>query len=204
LLPVFASPVAGPFEFAAKPPNWALKFFLDLGSVFLPIRVEDRHPGKREIMMRAALILMGLGILVAMELAAPPRTKTASAEPPLLQLTAKSSDSRDTLTKTDRLDMAHALDEASAQPISLMEPTRPAGSPAIIPEEVAKTADQRRRDTGVRTAAVMLPRPRPKIRDPQKAATPARSQAMTEPRSCRTNVIRDLLKTLRLSDGCET
>lgn len=155
-------------------------------------------------MVRAALILMGLGILVAMELAASPRPKPASTEPPLLQLTAKSSDSRDTLTKTDRLEVAHALVTAAAQPISLIEPAPPAGPPAIIPEQVTKMVDRHGRDTSVRTAAVVLPRPRPRIRDPQKAATPARSQATTEPRSCRTNTFRDLLKTLRLSDGCET
>lgn len=155
--------------------------------------------------MRAALILMGLGILVVMELAASPRPKPASTEPPLLQSTAKSNDSRDTLTQTDRLDMAHTLVAAPARLISLIEPTPPASSPAIVPEGVTKVVDQRGRDASVRTAAVVLPRPRPKIRDPQKAATPARSQAMTEPRStCRANAFRDLLRTLRLSDGCET
>jgi hypothetical protein len=174
-----------------------------------PLRVEDPHSGKRTIMMRAALILGGLGILVAMEWAAPPRTKTASTEPPLPQLAADIGDAGNTLTKADRLEIPHALVDAPAQPVSLIEPARLAGSPAIMAEGVAKTVDPHRHDTGIGKTAVVLPKPRPKIRDSGNAATPDRSQAATEskswePKACRTNAIRDLLRTLNLVDRCQT
>jgi hypothetical protein len=105
-------------------------------------------------MMRATLILIGLGILVAMEFATPPRTKTASTEPLLPRLTAKISDSRDTLVNTDRLEIPYAPYEARTQAISFIERTPLASSPAIIPEEIAKIVDQRGRGTSVRKAAV--------------------------------------------------
>jgi hypothetical protein len=155
-------------------------------------------------MMRAALILVGLGILVAMELATPPRTKTASTEPPLPRLTAEISDSRDTLTKTDRLEIPHAPYEAPTQASSFIERTPLASSPAIIPEKVAKIVDQHGRGTSVRKVAVVLPKPRPKLGDPKKAAKPDRSKAVTELKSCQANVFKELLKALNFSDGCET
>ena len=155
-------------------------------------------------MMRATLILIGLGILVAMEFATPPRTKTASTEPPLPRLAAEINNSRDTLVKTDRPEIPHAPYEAPTQPISFIQRMPPAGSPAIIPEEVAKIADQHGRGTSVRRAAVVLPKPRPKLRDPKKAEKPDRSKAVTELKSCQANAFKDLLKALNLSDGCET
>jgi hypothetical protein len=154
--------------------------------------------------MRATLILVGLGILVAMEIATPPRTKTASTEPPLPRLTAEISDSRDTLVNTDRLEIPYAPYEARTQAISFIKQTPLASSPAIIPEEVAKIVDQRGRGTSVRKAAVVLPKPRPKLRDPKKAAKPDRSKAVAELKSCQANAFKDLLKALNLSDGCET
>lgn len=154
--------------------------------------------------MRATLILVGLGILGAMELATPPRTKTASTEPPLPRLTAEISDSRDTLAKTDRLEIPHAPYEAPTQPISFIERTLPASSQAIVPEEVAKIVDQYGRSTRVRKAAVVLPKPRPKLRGPKRGAKPERSKAVKEFKSCQANAFNDLLKALNLSDGCET
>ena len=61
---------------------------------------------KSEIMMRAILILVGLGTLVAMELKAPPRTRKTVNEP-LAQSTVGLSASRDTLTKADRLEIPY-------------------------------------------------------------------------------------------------
>lgn len=45
LLPVFASPAPGPFEFAAKPPNWTRNFFPDWDRCCGLLRVEDHHRG---------------------------------------------------------------------------------------------------------------------------------------------------------------
>ena len=66
-------------------------------------------------MMRAALILVGLGTLVAMELEAPPRTAKAVIEPKS-QSTVGISHSRDTLTKADRLEIHDVQHQAPARP----------------------------------------------------------------------------------------
>jgi hypothetical protein len=170
-------------------------------------------------MMRAILILMGLGTLVAMELAAPPRARTASPEPSLLQLSADITGSRDTLTQKDRLEIPHRPFEAPAA-VGLIEPAAPARSPEVIPEQVTKIADRHGSDASVRPAAVVLPRPRPRITNPREthkeahkqadkqvprqAANADRAQAATPARSCRQNAIRDMLRALSLLDGCET
>ena len=106
--------------------------------------------------MRAALILIGLGTLVVMELEAPPRTGKAVNEP-LAQSTVGLSASRDTLSKADRLEIPYVQYEAPAQQISSVEQMPPPDQKVIIPQEVPKIVDQHRRGAVV----VMLPKPRP-------------------------------------------
>jgi hypothetical protein len=147
-------------------------------------------------MMRAALILVGLGTLVAMELEAPPRTRKAVLEP-LAQPTLGLSASRDTLMKADRLEIPYVQYEAPAQPISSVERMPPPDPTAIIPQEAPKIIDQHRRGAVV----VMLPKPRPK--HTKKTANTQRSKVTIEV-SCRPNTFDSLLKALNLSPACET
>ena len=152
-----------------------------------------------EIMMRAALILVGLGVLVAMELEAPPRTRKAVNEP-LAQSTVGSSASRDTLTKADRLEIPYAQYDASTQRISSVE-RMPSPDPiAIIPQEVPKIVDLHGRDPVV----VMLPKPRPRHAASKKTANTDRSKVTIAVKFCRPNTFDNLLRALNLSSACES
>ncbi len=150
-------------------------------------------------MMRAALILVGLGTLVAMELEAPPRPRKVVNEP-LAQSTVVLSDSRNTLTKADRLEIPYVQYEAPAQPISSVERMPPPAPTAIIQQEAPKIIDQHRRGAVV----VMLPKPRPKHTASKKTANTERSKVTIEVKSCRPNTFDSLLKALNLSPACET
>jgi hypothetical protein len=150
-------------------------------------------------MMRAALILVGLCTLVAMELEAPPRPRKAVNEP-LAQSTVGLSASRDTLTKAERLEIPYVQYEAPAQPISSVERMPPPASTAIIQQEAPKIIDQHKRGAVV----VMLPKPRPKHIASKKTANTERSKVTIEVRSCRPNSFDSLLKALNLSPACET
>jgi hypothetical protein len=150
-------------------------------------------------MMRAALIVVGLGTLVAMELEAPPRTRKAVNEP-LAQSTVGIDASRDTLTKADRLEIPYVQHEAPAQPTSSVERTTSPDPTAVIPQEASKIVDQHRRGAVV----VMLPKPRPKHIASKKAANTERSKVTIEVKSCRPNTFDSLLKALNLSPACET
>ena len=85
-------------------------------------------------MMRAALILVGLGTLAIIELETPPRTTKAPREP-LAQITVGISESRDILIKADRLEIPYVQYEAPTQPISSFERIPPPDVTAIIPQE---------------------------------------------------------------------
>ena len=150
-------------------------------------------------MMRAALILVGLGTLVAMELEAPPRPRKAVNEP-LAQSTVGLSASRNTLTKADRLEIPYVQYEAPAQPISSVERMPPPAPTAIIQQEAPKIIDQHKRGAVV----VMLPKPRPKHTASKKTANTERSKVTIEVKSCRPNTFDSLLKALNLSPACET
>jgi hypothetical protein len=150
-------------------------------------------------MMRAALIVVGLGTLVAMELEAPPRTRKAVNEP-LAQSTVGINALRDTLTNADRLEIPYVQHEAPAQPISSVERTTSPDPTAVIPQEAPKIVDQHRRGAVV----VMLPKPRPKRIASKKAANTERSKVTIEVKSCRPNAFDSLLKALNLSPACET
>ena len=150
-------------------------------------------------MMRAALILIGLGTLVVMELEAPPRTGKAVNEP-LAQSTVGLGASRDTLSKADRLEIPYVQYEAPAQQISSVEQMPPPDQKVIIPQEVPKIVDQHRRGAVV----VMLPKPRPKHTASKKTANTEHSKLTIAVKFCRPNTFDSLLKALNLSPACET
>jgi hypothetical protein len=85
-------------------------------------------------MMRATLILVGVGSLVAMELRTPPRVAKAVNQP-LTQSTVGVGDSRDTLTKADRLEIPYFQNELPTQPISFVQRMPPADSTPVISED---------------------------------------------------------------------
>ena len=190
--------------------------------------------GKCRMMMRAALILGGLGVLTAMELGTPSRSEKSAAEspsaPPIRQA-VPGIGSGDTLTKADRLEVfrtpAHGPSVAAVLPASLVEQADPVGAGP----QTQQGADARLRAA---RAAVALPRPRPgradaqhpeprraeakrtepkhvepkhvesKHADSRGAARPDRTRPVAETRSCQANAFAGLLKALSLPTGCDT
>ena len=154
-------------------------------------------------MMRAALIVVGLSTLAIMELETPPRTTKAAVEP-LAQSTAVGmSDSRGTLTKTDRLEIPFLQYDAIAQPSSFEPITQPA---PIIPQHVTNTTNEHKPGANEKKVVVVRPKPRPKHQESKKAAETDRPKVTTEIKNkpCRSNAFEGLLKALNLSSGCET
>ena len=164
-------------------------------------------------MMRAALILVGVGSLVAIELGTPPRVANAVNQPPT-QSTVGVSDSRDTL-KADRLEIPYFQNELPTQPISF-ELTPPAGSTPVISKEAGKIVSGNRHDAENKKVAVVRPKPRPKIPDskPRPNTRPTttdsntvantyRSNAPMDVTPCRPNAFDRFLKALNLRSGCE-
>jgi hypothetical protein len=135
-------------------------------------------------MMRAALILVGVGLLVAMELGTPPRVAKAVNQP-LTQSTVGAGDPRDTLAKADRLEIPYFQKQLSAQLISFVEPMPPADSTPVISKEAGQIVGGNRHDTKTdakfdtktdakfdtkidaktKKVASVGPKPRPKIPD---------------------------------------
>jgi len=160
-------------------------------------------------MMRAALILVSVGSLVAMELATPPRVARAVNQP-RAPSTAGAGASRDTLATVDRLEIPYFQNELPAQPIAFVERMPPADSTPVISKDAGKIVSENRRDA--KTRKVVGPKPRPKIPDskpgPKTAdsstvANAHRSKAPMDAKPCRPNAFDSFLKALKLSSGCE-
>jgi hypothetical protein len=179
-------------------------------------------------MMRAALILVGVGLLVAMEIGTPPRVAKA-VDQPLTQSTVGAGDSRNTLAKADRLEIPYFQNQLSTQLISFVERMPPADSTPVISKEAGKIVGGNRHDakTDVKTdtksdakikkVASIHPKPRPKIPDskPRPKTRPKTTDSKTvanthrakppiDVKPCRPNAFDGLLKALKLPSGCET
>jgi hypothetical protein len=157
-------------------------------------------------MMRAALILVGVGSLVAMELRTPPRVAKA-VDQPLTQSTVGVGDSRDTLAKADRLEIPYFQNELTTQPISFVERMPPADSAPVISKEASKIVSGNRHDAKTKKVAFVGPKPRPKIPDskPRPKTTDSKTVANTsrDVKPCRPNAFDSFLKALNLPSGCE-
>jgi hypothetical protein len=164
-------------------------------------------------MMRAALILVGIGSLFAMERGTPPRVAKA-VDQPATQSIVDVSDPRDTL-KADRLEIPYFQNELPTQPISF-ELTPPADSTPVISKEASKIVSGNRHDAKTERVAVVRPKPRPKIPDskprPNTRLTTTDSNTVAntylskppmDVTPCRPNAFDRFLKALNLRSGCE-
>ena len=164
-------------------------------------------------MMRAALILVGVGSLFAMERGTAPRVAKAVDQPPT-QSTVGVGDSRDTL-QADRLEISYFQNELPIQPISF-ELTPPADSTPVISKEAGKVVSGDRHDAETRKIAFVRPKPRPKVPDskPRPNTRPTttdsntvantyRPKAPMDVAPCRPNAFDRFLKALNLRSGCE-
>jgi hypothetical protein len=176
-------------------------------------------------MMRAALILVGVVSLVAMELEAPPRVAKAVDQPFTLSTVGAgvgASDSRDTLAKADRLEIPYFQNHLSIPPISSVERMPPADSTPAISKEAGKTVsvnrpdlktrDVKTKNVKTRQVASVAPKPSSRIPDsrPRLATTASKSVANTtrskapmDAKPCRPNAFDSFLKALNLPSGCE-
>src|SRR5882757_8279506 len=129
-------------------------------------------------MMRAALILVGVGSLFAMERGTPLRVAKAVDQPPT-QSTVGVSDSRDTLP-AGRLEIPYFQNELPTLPISF-ELTPPADSTPVISKEASTVVSGDRHDAETRKIAFVRLKPRPKIPDskPRPNARPATADSNT-------------------------
>jgi hypothetical protein len=183
--------------------------------------------------MRAVLILVGLGTLAVMESQTPPRvTKPVDAR--FVQTTLAFAASGDTLTASDRLELPHAQQQASAQQIFSPEPIVPPVQPAVVAaQEPSTVVEQPARVVAAeKPAAAVLPKPRPKDltrnlakdspkdsskdlakhlpKDPPKhhnakeAAKTTHSKPAVEAKSCQPGAFDGLFKALSLPLGCQT
>jgi hypothetical protein len=159
--------------------------------------------GKSKIMIRAALILVGLSTLAIMELETPPRT-TKTASEPLAQSTVGTSESRGTLTKADRLEIPYVQYQPPAQPILSVERMAPPDVTPIIPQQAPNIIDQHRPGANEKKVIVVKPKPRAKPPESKKAAKTDRSKATIEIKPCRPKAFDGLLTALNISPGCET
>jgi hypothetical protein len=160
-------------------------------------------------MMRAALILVGVGSLFAMERGTPPRVAKA-VDQPLTQSTVGAGDSRDTL-KADRLEIPYFQNELPTQPISFERLPR-ADSTPVISKEASKIVSGNRHDAETEKVAVVRPKPRPKIPDskPRPTTTDSntvantyRSKVPADVTPCRPNAFDSFLEALNLRSGCK-
>jgi outer membrane biosynthesis protein TonB len=193
------------FSSAAKPPYSVAQIFPMLARIYLANSGQRSSFGKRKIMMRAALILVGLSTLAIMELETAPRTTKAAGEPLAPSTTVGMSDSRGTLTKTDRLEIPFLQYNALAQPSSFGVIAQPDMTP-IVPQRVPNITNQHKPGANEKKIVVVKPKPRPKPQESKKAAKTDRPMATTEIKikPCRPNAFDGLLRALDLSPGCET
>lgn len=119
--------------------------------------------GKREIMLRAVLVLVGVGSLVTMELRTPPRV-VGAVNQPLVTSAVGVRDSQDTLAAVDRLEIPYLRGELSTQPISSAE-RLPANAAALVSSHPGKSTASIRHDSKASKVASVAPRPRPKLAD---------------------------------------
>ena len=118
-------------------------------------------------MMRICLIVIGLGVLIAMELGTPSRSKPSEPDP-FEQLKVDVSVSGDTLKKGDRLEVHRLPQEAPVQPIAPAETVSPP-PPDLI---AMKVAEEIRASLGplqtTKKDVVKKPKPKPKDATPNK------------------------------------
>lgn len=153
----------------------------------------------------AVVCLSGLGAMVAIMnagMSTPPPTVGASPE----QTTVGNTFSQDTLTKADKLEIAHVRDAAIVEPATLATKAPDEISPQP-PSSTAtpKIASQHwHGPNGKKSAAVSLSR-RIKSQEPKKSKNVERGKATVDLRACRRpEGFAGLLRALNLSPGCDT
>ncbi len=146
------------------------------------------------------LILLGVGVLSAMELNAPPRTAVAAVQPPA-EPSIDAAAANDTLAKGDRLDVVAVSDTTPTQAAPAEDPVAPPSESRIASPEPPKPA-ARQRHTTKAAAAAPHPKPKPKATAVKRTAVAERPKPAGDSISCRLEAFGGLRKALGLA-GCE-
>ncbi len=146
------------------------------------------------------LILLGVGVLSAMELRAPPHRAVAIVQP-VAEPSAGISDAPGALAKADRLEVAAVSSETPAQAALVDERIAPPEDISIgSSQPPAPIAPHRNKPKKVTTAA--RPKSEPKAPVIKRTALSQRAKPASDTEPCRLKAFGGLLKALD-SAGCE-
>jgi hypothetical protein len=160
------------------------------------------------MMLLGLLIPLGVGVLAAMELKTPARSAAVPARP-VAEISVGISEPRGALAKAgrlekgDRLEVAAASIETTAQPALVDERNSPPEGTSVGPSEPPRMINPHRHDPKpkkVTTAAA--PKSKPKKADVKRTTTTERGKAAGNTEPCRLTAFGGLLKALG-SAGCE-
>jgi len=144
------------------------------------------------------LILLGVGVLSAMELRTPPGSAVAIVQP-LSEPNVDISESHDALAKADRLEVAAVSRETPEQAVLIDEGIARPEDISIGSSEPPRPIARHRhnpKSTKVTTAA------RPKLEPKERTAISQRSKAASDTEPCRLKAFGGLRKALNSAD-CE-
>jgi hypothetical protein len=149
------------------------------------------------------LIPLGIGVLSAMELRAPPPSAVAIVQP-LAEPNAGISDSHGALAKADRLEVAAVSSERPAQIALVDEPTAPPPEDISIgsSEPPRPIARHRHNPKSKKVTTAARPKSKPKATVIKRTAVSQRSKASSDTEPCRLKAFGGLRKALNSAE-CE-
>ena len=148
------------------------------------------------------LILLGVGVLSAMELRTPPRSAVASVQP-LNEPNADISDSHEALAKADRLEVAAVSRETPEQAVLIDEGiARPEDIGVGSSEPPRLIARHRHNPKSKKVTTAARPKSEPKATVIKRTAISQRSKATSDTEPCRLKAFGGLRKALNSAD-CE-
>jgi hypothetical protein len=148
------------------------------------------------------LILMGVGVLSAMELRTPPRSAVAIVQP-LNEPNVDISDSHDALAKADRLEVAAVSRETPEQAVLIDEGiARPEDISIGSSEPPRPIARHRHNPKSKKVTTAARPKLEPKATVIKRTAISQRSKAASDTEPCRLKAFGGLRKALNSAD-CE-
>lgn len=139
----------------------------------------------------------------------PPPTGEASLEQTTVDETFSQdrlSNSQDTLTKADRLEIAYVRDAVAAEPAMPVAKAPDVTPPqAPMPTAAPKIVSRHWHDPNAKKSAAASPGRRIKDQEPKKSKNADRGKATVDLRACRRpEGFAGLLRALNLSPGCDT
>jgi hypothetical protein len=152
----------------------------------------------------ASIFLATLGGLLATKIVSANVSETADAVTEATEVAdpaiAEASPAPDTLTDADRIALTYLLAPAESAPLVPMAPAT-AQQELDAPRRIAIVGQA---VPGATTVAVMLPRPRPKIKQPAKNGTERSKAVASDAKTCRQDPIARFLTSANIGTRCET